>query len=181
MQSIETFPLAVEPQAILAPAAPILIADDDPDDLFFAARLIRKTGTQQPVITFNDGEGVVDYLSRAWLGGPGGAAALPRLLFLDLKMSGLGGFAFLSWVREHRARAPFTVIVLSGSNEPEDVERAKKLGAKRYLAKFPSLATFSTIVRDIHAEARPAMDSGWQEEAPFYSAAIASRERFPAD
>jgi CheY-like chemotaxis protein len=135
-------------------ASPILVADDDPDDLFFAVRLIKKTGTLHPVITFDDGLGVVDYLSRAWLTRPEDRHLLPRLLFLDLKMAGLGGFAFLEWVREHRAQLPLNVIVLSGSDEPSDIERAKRLGAKRYLVKYPSLATFTTIVNDVHAEPR---------------------------
>ena len=135
-------------------ASPILVADDDPDDLFFAVRLIKRTGTLHPVITFDDGVGVVDYLSRAWLTQPEDRHLLPRLLFLDLKMAGLGGFGFLEWVREHRAQLPLNVIVLSGSDEPDDIERAKRLGAKRYLVKYPSLPTFTTIVNDVHAEHR---------------------------
>ena len=152
--------------------APILVADDDPDDLFFAVRLIKKTGTRNPVIAFDDGVGVVDYLSRAWLTPPSDRSLLPRLLFLDLKMSGLGGFAFLEWVREHPGRAPLKIIVLSGSDEPEDVERAKKLGAKRYLAKYPTVATFKTIIHDVHA------DQAWVSNAnplpydPFFESGL---------
>ena len=157
--------------------APILVADDDPDDLFFAVRSIKKTGTRNPVIAFDDGVGVVDYLSRAWLTPPEDRSLLPRLLFLDLKMSGLGGFAFLEWVREHPGRAPIKIIVLSGSDEPEDVERAKKLGAKRYLAKYPSVATFKTIIHDVHA------DQSWVANAdplpfdPFFESGLPKGQR----
>jgi CheY-like chemotaxis protein len=150
--------------------APILVADDDPDDLFFAVRLIRKTGTRHSVITFDDGASVVDYLTRAWLTPPADRSLLPRLLFLDLKMSGLNGFGFLEWVREHRGRAPLNIVILSGSDEPADVERAKKLGAKRYLAKYPSLATFKTIVHDVHPPDKadaPLLDSS----SPFFQPA----------
>jgi CheY-like chemotaxis protein len=130
---------------------PILVADDDEDDLFFTVRLIKRTGTKHPVMTFDDGAGVVDYLSRAWLTQPDEPQLLPRLLFLDLKMQGLGGFGFLEWIQEHRELSALNVVVLSGSDEPQDVERAKKLGAKRYLAKHPGLATFTTIVQSVHA------------------------------
>ncbi|HUR56297.1 MAG TPA: response regulator [Opitutaceae bacterium] len=131
--------------------APILIADDDTDDLFFAVRLVKKTGTQHPVMTFDDGSAVMEYLSRAWLD-QADAAAFPRLLFLDLKMEGLGGFAFLEWVAQHKALSSLHVIVLSGSDEPEDVERARALGAKRYLVKYPSTATFARIIHHVYGE-----------------------------
>ncbi len=153
--------------------APILVADDDEDDLFFAVRLIKKTGTKHPVMTFDDGAGVVDYLSRAWLTQPEERQLLPRLLFLDLKMQGLGGFAFLEWIREHRELAPLHVIVLSGSDEPEDVSRAKALGAKRYLAKHPSVATFTTIVQSVYSDASTNLDGSRPGRDEFFAAGSA--------
>ncbi len=178
MNSTESLPPATDSAPGLIPRprlllSPILVADDDPDDLFFTVRLIKKTGTPHPVVTFDDGVGVVDYLSRAWISGSDERHLLPRLLFLDLKMSGLGGFAFLEWIREHRELAALHVVVLSGSNEPEDVARAKTLGAKRYLAKHPSLATFTTIVQSVHASEganagglRPASDEFYAPGSP---------------
>jgi CheY-like chemotaxis protein len=149
---------------------PILVADDDEDDLFFTVRLIKRTGTENPVMTFDDGAGVVDYLSRAWLSQPNEPHLRPRLLFLDLKMRGLGGFAFLEWLQSRRELAALSVVVLSGSDEPQDVERAKRLGAKRYLAKHPSVATFTTIVQSVHAPgpARTAAQPGVE----FFSAGV---------
>jgi CheY-like chemotaxis protein len=129
---------------------PILVADDDEDDRFFTIRLLRKIGLAHPILPFDDGIGVVDYLSEIWTGPRAARANQPRLLFLDLKMPGLGGFAFLEWVRDQRVQNDLNIVVLSGSDEPEDMARAKALGAKRYLVKHPSLATFTTIVRGAH-------------------------------
>ncbi len=151
--------------------SPILVADDDEDDLFFTVRLLKKTGIGHPIMTFDDGVGVVDYLSRAWLSKQGEDELRPRLLFLDLKMAGLGGFAFLEWVHEHRPLAALNIVVLSGSDEPEDVERAKKLGAKRYLRKHPSLATFTTIVQSVLAKPLVKMERSHWAESSFFGAA----------
>lgn len=79
-------------------------------------------------------------------------AAFPRLLFLDLKMAGLGGFAFLEWIAQHKELSNLQVIILSGSDEPEDIERARALGARRYLTKYPSTATFVRIIRHVYGE-----------------------------
>lgn len=129
---------------------PILVADDDPDDRFLIKRLITKTGTEHPVRTFDDGSEVVNYLGAIAASSAEVRQRAPKLLFLDLKMTGLGGFGFLQWIREQKNALPMTVVVLSNSVEPADMEQAKALGAERYLVKYPSVQTFSTIVRSVY-------------------------------
>ena len=129
---------------------PILVADDDPDDRFFIRRLISKTGVPNPVRTFEDGSEVVNYLGAIAAGGPAVRRRAPRLLFIVLKMVGLGGFGFLEWARQQKSALPMTIVVLSNSAESADVARAHELGAHRYLVKYPSVATFATIVRSVY-------------------------------
>ena len=74
----------------------------------------------------------------------------PCLLFLDLKMAGLGGFDFLQWAREQKGVLPLTVVVLSNSSQPADMAQALALGAHRYLVKYPCVQTMTTIVRSVH-------------------------------
>jgi CheY-like chemotaxis protein len=135
--------------AAIDPLPPILVADDDEDDTFFIERLIRKTGVQNPVLTFDDGTEVVNFLGGARLSTPAGRLRCPRLLFLDLKMRGLGGFGFLEWARQQKDLKALTIVVLSNSNESEVVARALALGAHRYLVKYPCVQTINTIVRSV--------------------------------
>ena len=132
------------------PLPPILVADDDEDDTFFIERLIKKTGVGNPVRIFDDGSEVVNFLGGARLSTPAGRVRCPRLLFLDLKMRGLGGFGFLAWARQQKDLAPLTIVVLSNSNEPEMVAKALSLGAHRYLVKYPCAQTINTIVRSVY-------------------------------
>ena len=131
---------------------PILVAEDDEDDVFFIERLLKKTGTKHPIKIFDDGSEVVNYLGGARLTAPGGRLRCPGLLFLDLNMRGLGGFGFLEWARQQQGLKPLTIVVLSNSNEPEMVQRALELGAHRYLVKYPSLQTMTTIVRSVYPQ-----------------------------
>lgn len=128
---------------------PILVADDDSDDVFFIDRLIKKTGVKNPIKTFDDGSEVVNYLG-ARLSCAVARHRMPGLLFLDLRMRGLGGFEFLEWARGQRALQPLAIVVLSNSNEPEDVSRALALGAHRYLVKYPCVKTITSIVRSVY-------------------------------
>lgn len=128
----------------------ILVADDDPDDRFFIRRFISKTGAKNPVREFDDGTELVNYLGGLIAAGTESHHRAPRLLFLDLNMAGLGGFGFLEWARQQKRTLPLTMVVLSNSVEPGDVTRAMELGAHRYLVKYPSLQTFTTIVRSVY-------------------------------
>ncbi len=129
---------------------PILVADDDADDTFFIQRLIKKTGVSNPVRTFDDGSEVVNFLGGSKLSTEAGRLRCPRLLFLDLKMRGLGGFGFLEWAQQQKDLGPLTIVVLSNSNEPASMSRALELGAHRYLVKYPCVQTINTIVRSVY-------------------------------
>lgn len=141
-------PLARSPGSL----QPILVAEDDEDDVFFIRRLLTKTGTDHPIKVFDDGSEVVNYLGGARLTGPGGKLRCPRLLFLDLNMRGLGGFGFLEWAGQQTGLGPLTIVVLSNSDEPQMMERALELGAHRYLVKYPSVQTMTTIVRSVYPQ-----------------------------
>jgi CheY-like chemotaxis protein len=146
-------PTAALPPALLpndGSLAPILVADDDDDDRYFIKRIIGKTGIENPVLAFQDGTEVVNYLGALVAAGAPVRHRVPRLMFLDLRMNGLGGFGFLEWVRQQKPALPLTVVVLSNSVQPDDVTRAMELGAHRYLVKYPSLQTFTTIVRSVY-------------------------------
>jgi DNA-binding response OmpR family regulator len=54
---------------------------------------------------------------------------------LDLKMPLTSGFDVLQWVREQSALANVVVVVMSGSRNDEDIDRAYSLGANHYLVK----------------------------------------------
>ena len=144
------------PPYSLAPSGetlpPILVVEDDPDDLFFIQRLIKKTGAQNPVKTFHDGTELVNYLSALAQSSAPSKHRAPLLLFLDLSMAGLDGLWFLTWAREQRNVGTLTTVIITNSSEPEDMARALELGAHRYLVKYPSLQTFTTIVKSVHPQ-----------------------------
>src|SRR5262245_19281657 len=132
--------------------APILLVDDDADDRYFGTHLILHTGTQHPVFTFKEGGAVVDYLLREWSIRTHARTNLPRLMFIDLKTPGMNGFGFLEWRASHSQFRHLAVAILSDSDEPGDIVRAKRLGAKRYLVKHPGMATFANLVFEAYGE-----------------------------
>lgn len=125
---------------------PILIADDDEDDVFFAMRALKKGGVTAPVLTCVNGREVVSVL-RDLLKSP--IAQLPRSIFLDIKMPEMSGLEALKWIRGQDRLRDIPVIMLSGSKEVRDTELAESLGADGYLVKYPTneeLARAATTV-----------------------------------
>lgn len=126
---------------------PILVADDDSNDLFLLRRRLDKAGVRHPIVTFSNGEDIVAFL-RAGIAG-GSAGLMPCLVFLDIKMPRRDGFEVLGWMREQKWLKELPVVVLSGSDLPQDKQRARELGATDYVVKLPSAETLGQLVRQL--------------------------------
>lgn len=122
---------------------PILIADDDADDRYFAIRALEHAGFDSPILTCSDGREVVALL-RERLKGP--RSGVPRAVFLDIKMPVMTGFEILKWIRHEPELTDVVVIMLTGSKDSRDTELALTLGADGYLVKFPASEAFLTAI-----------------------------------
>jgi CheY-like chemotaxis protein len=131
--------------------APVLLVDDSPDDIFFIRRLLTRAGVANPIATFLDGAAALAYL-RNMVESPEGAGPCPEVMFLDLKMPNIHGFVLLKWLRRQPAFDAMKIVVLSGSDEPKDRLRSEKLGADKYLVKFPDSSVIAQVVASGRAQ-----------------------------
>lgn len=120
----------------------IVIADDEEHDVFLIKRILQNAGAPSSMYTLTEG-----HLVKEFLASPAGAKV--KLLFLDVRMPVVDGFAVLEWVKSQPALKNLKVVMLSGSEKPEDVARAKQLGAERYLIKFPPTEQFTAILKEM--------------------------------
>ncbi len=73
---------------------------------------------------------------------------VPDILLLDIMMPRISGFDVLDILKNTPETRDTDIIVLSALSSPEDVEKAKLLGASDYLVK--AQVTASDIVKVIH-------------------------------
>lgn len=123
--------------------SPVLLVDDNADDLFVLRARLMRGGVENPIESFEAGEEAMAYMKRLMEG----AGPLPCTVFLDLRMPRCGGFEVLKWIKSHEALSGVRVVIVSTSNLAEDAKRATQLGAERFLAKYPAPETLAQIVK----------------------------------
>ena len=123
---------------------PILVVDDDENDLVLFRRAAEKARIANPVVALSDGDAVIDWLS-AFLRDD---RPEPVVVLLDLKMPRRSGFDVLQWVRAQPGLRRLPVVVFTSSAQDPDVNRAYDLGANSYLVKP---VTFETLVEMMRA------------------------------
>jgi CheY-like chemotaxis protein len=113
----------------------VLIAEDDPSDVFLLQRAFAAAEVPATLHVVRDGQEAIDYLEGQDGFSDRSAFPLPDLLLLDLKMPRLNGFDVLGWLREKPGLKRLLVTVLTSSDQPNDINRAYDLGANSYLVK----------------------------------------------
>jgi CheY-like chemotaxis protein len=112
----------------------VLVADDFPDDLTLLVRALQDVTHFRISHMARDGEEVIAYLEGKAQYADRARYPFPHLLILDLKMPRVDGFGVLRWVQAH-AKQALVVVTLTGSNDPEDEERASAMGADAVFTK----------------------------------------------
>ena len=126
------------------PLPSFFVAEDDPNDMFLLTRLLKGCGSANPLHLALNGQEAIELLARVADGS--GLAEVPSVVFLDLRMPRLDGFGVLRWLRSRPAFANVPVVMLSGTAEPEDVERAFEYGAQCFLRKYPSALVIAEVL-----------------------------------
>lgn len=147
------------------PNAPILVADDDSNDVMLLQIAWAKAGLKCPLQVVRDGAQAIQYLAGEERFADRREFPLPRLVLMDLKMPLCDGFTVLSWIREQPWLKGLAVVILSSSADPDDVERAYALGASSYTVKPGSTEELRTLVRCLNdwwleISLHPRLDAG---------------------
>src|SRR4030095_15858938 len=128
---------------------PILLVEDDPNDVWLVKHAFQSANISNPLRIVNDGQEAVDYLRGHGSFGDRHAFPMPKLVLLDLKMPRLHGFDVIGGMRRNYPWKTTPIIILSSSALPQDVNRAYELGANAYMVKPADYRALERLFRTI--------------------------------
>jgi CheY-like chemotaxis protein len=132
-----------------ADPAPILLAEDEENDVVFMRLAFQQAGLAHPLIAVPDGEKAIEYLEGSGPCADRERFPLPCLILTDLKMPRVSGFEILSWLQQRPQLRQIPVIVLSSSSHEGDEKRALELGARAYWVKPSQIQVLINLVKQM--------------------------------
>jgi CheY-like chemotaxis protein len=113
----------------------VLVADDSPDDQFFAQRAFKRAFTLEQCGAVHDGVEVKEYLMGGGQYADRNRFPFPDLILLDIEMPRQDGLETLAWIQQQHFPS-LRIVMLSGSLDAKNIARALELGADYYQAKM---------------------------------------------
>ena len=131
------------------PMATILMAEDDPDDRLLIMDAFKETQLPNALRFVEDGQALMDYLRQSCCYQAAETLPRPSLILLDLNMPGKDGRQALLEIKSDPDLQKIPVVVLSTSNERQDILESYAVGASSYIAKPVSFDKLVDIIKTL--------------------------------
>jgi CheY-like chemotaxis protein len=129
----------------------VLLIEDNPDHIELISTELMNSNKINKLFISYDGEEALNFLFCSKKIKKKEIEVLDFIL-LDLKMPKIDGFEVLKKVKTHPQFNRIPVIILTTSTSSEDMDRAKKIGAKGYIIKkFGSMQLFEEINKIVYS------------------------------
>lgn len=127
----------------------VLLVEDNPDDEALTLRALRKQNLANEIVVARDGQEALDWLFAEGEFAGRDASDLPQVILLDLKLPKVNGLQVLERLRANQVTRNVPVVVLTSSNEEQDVVRSYDLGANSYVRKPVDFGEFLEAAREL--------------------------------
>lgn|SRR5574340_280111 len=124
----------------------ILLVEDNPGDVRLTREALKEAKVINNLNVIKDGMEALAYLRKE---GPYAAAPRPHLILLDLNLPKRDGREVLATIKADEALKRIPVVVLTTSQDEQDVLKSYNLHANCYITKPVDLDQFIRVVRSI--------------------------------
>lgn len=128
-------------------AIEILLVEDNPGDIRLTREALFDSKIFNHLSVVIDGVEAMKYLAKE---GEYSNALTPDLILLDLNLPKMDGRQVLQQVKKLNIKPIIPIIVLTTSDDENDILMTQQLGASHYITKPVMLENFMEIVRSIN-------------------------------
>jgi len=127
----------------------ILLVEDNPDDVALTLRALRAHRVANEVVVVEDGVEALEYLFGEGRYAGRDVRDLPAVVLLDLKLPRVDGLEVLRRIRADDRTRLVPVVILTSSEEEQDLLAGYSLGANSYVRKPVDFQQFVEAVRQL--------------------------------
>jgi two-component system, response regulator len=127
----------------------ILLVEDNPDDQKLAFLAFERCHIPTKIVAVQDGKEALDYLFRTGPYSQRDPETMPAVILLDLNLPRLSGLDVLKKIRGDRRTQLLPVVILTSSQEEEDILACYHLGANSYIRKPVDFDQFTEAARQM--------------------------------
>jgi CheY-like chemotaxis protein len=120
----------------------ILLVEDNPSDIELTKRALSRKNILNDLIVAENGQIALDYLFGSGEYTTRDLSHMPSVILLDLKMPKVGGLEVLSRIRSDPRTKRIPVVILTSSQEEDDLVASYDLGANSYIRKPVDFVNF---------------------------------------
>ena len=129
-------------------AVTIVMVEDDEGHARLIEKNIRRAGVNNEIVSFASGSPAIEYLLKVGdsdTGAHGGA----YLVLLDLNLPDMQGTEILRRVKEHPGLRRMPVVVLTTTDDKQEIQRCYDLGCNVYITKPVNYENFAQAIRQL--------------------------------
>ncbi len=127
----------------------ILLVEDNPDDVELALRALRRNNVGNGVEVVKNGAEALDFFFGTGAYANRDTSVLPVVVLLDLKLPKIDGLEVLRRLRSDERTKLLPVVILTSSDEEQDIVQGYNLGANSYVRKPVDFDKFCEAVRQL--------------------------------
>ncbi len=127
----------------------ILLVEDNPDEEALALRALKKNHIGNKVFVVRDGAESLDFLFCTGAYADRDSSELPQVILLDLRLPKMDGLEVLRRIRADERTRLLAVVILTSSDEEQDLIEGYKNGANSYIRKPMDFHQFLEAVREL--------------------------------
>ena len=126
----------------------IIMIEDDDGHARLIERNIRRSGVNNEIVPFTNGTEAIRYLF-----GSDGTGTVHKgnalLILLDLNLPDMTGIDILKRVKENKYLKSTPVVVLTTTDDSQEIKRCYELGCNVYITKPVNYESFANAIRQL--------------------------------